>query len=285
MTFSRLVSYFGARLGRFRRRAAGGSVPLRWRRSVPFGPRGARFVHIHVLLALALVVAAAARGAGPGPVAIVLGEPIERTEIVAGADEAEQARSLLEAIWGRIAPDYLARKGLRATAEEVAELSAYDREFRARDRAQRARKLAELERWLAAGGLAPAERAHLEEFRAVLARMAARDAEADRRPPSDAGQAAARYGPWIEMWKMNRALYEQYGGVVALTPFGHDPHGARAALIAEYEREGLLAILDAALRGRVFALLAAPPSMVVPPERVDFTPYWKRPIPPSYFPD
>ena len=26
-------------------------------------------------------------------------------------------------------------------------------------------------------------------------------------------------------------------------------------------------------------------SIVVPPDQVDFTPYWKRPIPPSYFPD
>jgi len=25
--------------------------------------------------------------------------------------------------------------------------------------------------------------------------------------------------------------------------------------------------------------------MVVPPARVDFAPYWKRPIPPSYYPD
>jgi hypothetical protein len=28
-----------------------------------------------------------------------------------------------------------------------------------------------------------------------------------------------------------------------------------------------------------------PPQIIVPPERVDFTPYWRQPIPPSYFPD
>lgn len=32
-------------------------------------------------------------------------------------------------------------------------------------------------------------------------------------------------------------------------------------------------------------VLAARPSMVIAPGEVDFTPYWKRPIPPSYFPD
>jgi hypothetical protein len=42
---------------------------------------------------------------------------------------------------------------------------------------------------------------------------------------------------------------------------------------------------DAGVRDGLFALLARPPAQVVPPEAVDFTPYWKRPIPPSYYPD
>ena len=84
---------------------------------------------------------------------------------------------------------------------------------------------------------------------------------------------------------MNEALYEEYGGVVALTRFGHDPHGARAALLKDYERRGLLRIADPLLRDQVMAVLDAKPSMTVAPEDVDFTPYWKRPIPASYFPD
>jgi hypothetical protein len=35
----------------------------------------------------------------------------------------------------------------------------------------------------------------------------------------------------------------------------------------------------------VFELMSQSPSIVVPPGNVDFTPYWKLPIPPSYFPD
>jgi hypothetical protein len=33
------------------------------------------------------------------------------------------------------------------------------------------------------------------------------------------------------------------------------------------------------------AVLAAPPPIPLAEGQVDFTPYWKRPIPSSYFPD
>ncbi len=84
---------------------------------------------------------------------------------------------------------------------------------------------------------------------------------------------------------MNRALYAQFGGIVALTRFGPFPHGARLAVLEDYERRGLLQFSDAQLRERLFALLATRPRMTLAPGEVDFTPYWKKPIPPSYFSD
>jgi len=236
------------------------------------------------LLAAALALTPAP-GRGADGVATVLGEEILRAEIAAAGTEQEQLSRLYDRVWRRVAGHYIQRKALAATASEVAELAAYDREFAARDRAQRTRKLAELDQRLEAQGLQAEERAHLEEFRAVLRRLAGNDAENDRLPPPDPAVLAASHAQWVEMWKMNRALYQQYGGVVALTWFGPFPHGARVALIADYERQGLLAFADGRLREQLYALLEAAPAMVIPPERVDFTPYWKRPIPPSYFPD
>ena len=138
---------------------------------------------------------------------------------------------------------------------------------------------------LAGGGLEEAERAWLEEFRATLLRLARSDAESDRAPPANPERETAQHAHWIEMWKMNRALYEQYGGIVALTRSGPYPHGARLALIVDYERRGLLRFSDAQLRERLFALLATRPQMTLAPGQVDFTPYWKKSIPPSYYPD
>ena len=235
-----------------------------------------------VVLGLMCAVAAAQE---PEPVATVLGEFITRDDLTAETDDRPQARKLLALIWGHVAPRYVSSRGLDATPDEISELAAYDRRFEAKDRAQRARKLDELDERLLDDGLSSDERARLQDFRATLRRLARYDAERDQEAPPDPAQQAAFYKSWIEFWKMNKALYDEYGGVVGLTQFGPDPHGARAALLRDYEQRGFLKIEDAALREEVQATLDARPSVVVPPGGVDFTPYWKRPIPPSYFPD
>jgi len=236
-------------------------------------------------LAATLLVVASTGAPAAEVVATVLGQDITRHEIAAADGERTGDTKLYDLVWRRVSRHYIEHHGLAATDAEITEATAYHREFERKDRAQRARKLVELNQRLAANDLKPGERAKLEEFRAVLARLAQRDAENDGLPPPDPSRQGKLLVPWIEMWKMNRAIYQQYGGVVALTRFGPDPKGARAALVADYERRGLVRFPDAALRERLFAGLGSRPSMVVPPEQVDFTPYWKRPIPPSYFPD
>ena len=222
---------------------------------------------------------------GADVIATVLSQVITRDEIA--AVDGEQARDikLYDLVWRRVSRHYIDVQGLAATPAEVVEAVEYHREFAARDRVQRVRKLVELNERLAADGMKPDERARLEEFRKVLTRLAQHDAEQDRLPPPDPARQGQLLIPWIEQWKMNKALHEQYGGIVATTRFGPDPHGARAALMVDYERRGLVRFSDVAQRERVFAWLNRRPSMVTRPEEVDFTPYWKRPIPPSYFPD
>jgi len=223
--------------------------------------------------------------AGEDVVATLLGHEITGVDIADPSDGASPVPRLFERIWLPLSRHYIDENGLAATKAELGEAAAYHREFDRKDRDQRARKLQELEERLAGEGIEARERAWLEEFRAVLQRLARRDAEIDLEPPLDPSREAGQLAPWIETWKLNRAIYERYGGVVALTRLGPDPRGARAALIADYERRGLLEFADAVLRARLFEWLEAPPSMPIPPGDVDFTPYWRRTIPPSYFPD
>jgi hypothetical protein len=233
--------------------------------------------------ALALVPAATSRAEG---IARVLGVAIDRSELsAAGQGPAAAVRQLHERIWNAVSRHYIEHNGLGATREEKAEVAAYHEAFERKDRAQRARKLEELQQRLAVAELPPGERERLEAFRAVLERMAGRDAERDQAPPDDPAREAELHAPWIEIWKMHRAIFREYGGVVALTPLGPYPQGAWTALIEDYERRGLLEFTDAALREGLFALLAAGPPLAVPAEEADFTPYWRRPIPSSYYPD
>jgi hypothetical protein len=234
------------------------------------------------LLIIALFLPAAMPVAADERVASLLGEDIMRGQLV--QEGRERAREFAALIWPRIARHYVDGHGLNATAAEIAALKAYDDAFGKKDRAQRKRKLAELDQRLKSNDLSPERRAHNEDFRNTLQRLERHDAEADVAPPKpDSAAQAGVYVPWIEMWKMNKALYEQYGGVVALTDFGPDPLGARAAMFADYERQGRLNFYDEPLREQFFAMLAEKPRMVVKPGAVDFTPYWKKPIPSSYY--
>ncbi len=225
-------------------------------------------------------------GLGAEEIARVLGVVVDRSELSAAGDgPAAELGRLYDRVWTSVSRHYIEQSGLNATREEMAEVLGYEREFERRDRAQRARKLEELDRQLAGGELELAKRARAEEFRAVLARLAQGDLERDRAPPPDPERQSAQQAQWIESWKMNRALYAQFGGIVAFTRFGPFPHGARLALLEDFERRGLLQFSDAQLRERLFALLATRPQMTLAPREVDFTPYWKKPIPPSYFSD
>src|SRR5262249_48611364 len=137
--------------------------------------------------------------------AIVTGAEITRAELESAGEEPAQLALLRDRVWARVYAHYVAERGLSATAEEIAELLAYHREFDRRDRLQRARKLAELNERLARGGLEAAERARLSEFRDVLARLAKREAVNDETAPQDDDDPAT-YAPWIEYWKGNQAL-------------------------------------------------------------------------------
>jgi len=239
-----------------------------------------------VVLVFALLAALPAARAADA-VALVAGHPIERSALAGPAGEAGEdgeAGRLLVLLWQLAAAHYVETHGLGATDAERAEFIAYHQAFDRHDRAQRTRKLAELDARLAAADLAASERTWLEEFRAVLQRLARYDAEADLAPAQEAERIAALAAPWIEAWKLNRAIQERYGGVVALTLAGPVPYGARAALVRDYEQRGIVRFEDAGLRERLYRLLDTPPSTVVPADAVDFTPYWQRPIVPSYFP-
>jgi hypothetical protein len=239
-----------------------------------------------VVILCAALAFAHSPGLAAQEIARVLGVAIDRSELPAAGDgPVAELGTLYDRVWTAVSRHYIEQNGLNATREEIAEVLGYEREFERRDRAQRARKLEELDRQLAGGELGPTERARAEEFRAVLGRLAQDDQERDRAPPPDPARQAMQQAQWIESWKMNRAMYAQFGGVVTLTRFGPFPHGARLALIEDYERRGLLQFSDAQLRERLFALLATRPQMTLAPGQVDFTPYWKKPIPPSYFPD
>lgn len=237
-----------------------------------------------VLLLLWLLAVAAATAAGEPAVAVVDGQEISLEDLGPALDAGVRSAELARLVRKHLFRAYVRANGLEAAPHEVEALRAYDAEFARKDRAQRRRKLEELESRLAAASLTDMERARLVEFHDILKRMADADSARDREPPEATRDPDTR-APWIELWKMHRSLYEEYGGEVLLVEYGPYPKDAWLRLLTDRERAGDLRFGDSTWRDRVFAQFAGVPGVPLPPEKVDFTPYWQRPIPPSYFPD
>jgi len=238
------------------------------------------------LLVLALGIVLPALGATEAPTVVVA--RINGEEVRCNAPVSELGpctRKLLRMVQNRAQQAYIAHHRLHATDAEIDELRAYNRAFEAHDRAQRARKLMELDARLSDVALSPDERVRLQNFRTILARLAHYEADVDAGREHIEPVPAQALKSWIERSKLDQALYRQYRGVVGVTAAGPYPHGARAALIEDYLAGCACEFLDARLEPGLRAQLANSPRMLFSGTAPDFTPFWKRAIVPSYMRD
>ena len=241
-------------------------------------------VHNLILLTACWLTLAASDVLGQAderPVARVFGEEIRCSELRAREARA-CAVALLRRVQVQVIREYVEHNALNATPVELERLAEYNRAFERHDRTQRGRKLVELETRLVNDSLTADERRRLENFRDTLTRLAAYEADVDagieEREPID----TEVFRGWVESAKVNALLYSQYGGIVGLMAHGPYAHGALTRPIAEHIECGSVEILDARVATFFQAALRAPPRMVHPQGEPDFTPFWERPIAPSY---
>ena len=230
-----------------------------------------------------LIITAFKALAQPGelPVAQVFGDEIRCSDLRAHEPRA-CAAALLRRVQVQVIRDFVEHNALNATPVELNRLTEYNRAFERHDRAQRWHKLAELKTRLASESLTTDERKRLERFRDVLIRLAEFEADVDAgteaREPLDPEISRG----WVETAKVNALLYSRYGGIVGVMAYGPYAHGALTKLIAEYIECGAIRVLDAGVARFFQAALQAPPHIVHPKGEPDFTPFWERPITPSY---
>lgn len=237
------------------------------------------------LLAVSSAAASGLNAAVPaGTVATVLGQPVACLELRA-ADVDECATAVLRQVVRAVGRDYVQRRGLAATPSELAALGAYHQAFASHDRAQRTSKLADLEKRLADPHLTADERDRLQAFRDVLERLARFDADVDAGIEHRDAPSETRMRAEIEEVKLNIALYARYGGVLALTPAGPYPHGARAALVDSYVERGDIVFFEHRIATRFVAALRRAPRFEYRGTFVDLGPYWERPLVASYMAD
>ena len=244
----------------------------------------ARRIAVELAAAAAGTLTCAAAVAQPSAVVALRSEQEIECPVTGARRDRACAQMLLQIVRARAQEEFIVRHQLRATDSELAELEAYDRAFKTHDRSQRARKLTELDERLAVA-TDPAEVARLHEFRAVLARLARYEADIDAGVEEKPTLSPDVLRRWIEGWKLDVALYAKYAGTVGLTSAGPYAHGAKAALVVEYMRIHPVDFADKAIERHFREALVAPPRFLFTGETPDFTPFWKRPIPPSYVVD
>lgn len=197
----------------------------------------------------AILAVAAALGAGATQAQAVTGDPgSPMTARVLGTSiHTQDAEEVRYVVLGRLTDRYAADMGITATQAEV---DAYLRNMRATlaaDRARYERQGDALRRKLAAPGLVEAERKSLS---AEL--DSANRAVADLSPPAQASteDEAARQqiaAAFIRQWKINQALYRQYGGRIIFQQGGPEPLDAYRRFLLEREARGDFAILSPAV--------------------------------------
>jgi hypothetical protein len=222
---------------------------------------------------------ALAQGPGERVVARVFGAQVTAAELKwpDGKPAAEAVAPLRQRVLAAATERFMAANNLYATDEDYAAFGKFDAEFRRAEIARRKEQKGKLEQELKRADLDAKQRQAYEQQLGVLASLEKYDAERDATPMGDAAKRSV-WGPWIANYKVNKALYEKYGGRVGITKWGPEPTGAIEALLREHEKKGDLAILDPALAKAFWDWHAAQPRMLMRPEQVDFGYYWLKPV-------
>jgi len=206
------------------------------------------------------------------------GKPITCSK-AKGCSASTPLQKLHKTAWRKISEDFIKQNNLQATKAEVQEFADYQKRFMEQDRKKRQKRLKNIKSQLKSNEITQSQRSSLEQQKATLDSLAKHDKRMKtmKFKPSVL-QLRQIYAPWIENWKVNKTIFKKYGGAVAITKFGPDPVGARKMLIEVYVKEGKFLILHKELERAYWEMLTKKPRYVATPDKIDFTPHWKKPL-------
>ena len=152
-------------------------------------------------------------------------------------------------VTGKLLDRYAAGEGIAVTSGEVAEYLAAQERFMAGDRQRREARRAELAAMLKAETVLGEQREALSRELEVLEQLAASEkdeaTEADDPEIKAYTEEVAR--SFILRWKVNRALYRQYGGRIIFQQAGPEPLDAYRRFLDEQAAKGNFKILDSSM--------------------------------------
>jgi len=141
-------------------------------------------------------------------------------------------------IGGELLRRYVAEKKIAATDAEIADYTAGLRKFMVEETQRRKARSIEIERLLQDKALPGAQRQALEKEAAIIKSLG------DEIEQPDAAAQRQMASAFVMHWKLNRALYRQYGGRVIYQQAGPEPLDAYRKYFEEQQALGHFRILD-----------------------------------------
>ncbi len=233
------------------------------------------FLALAIATCFGTCVAAADNPASTNVVAVVFGKSISAASL------GSTGMTVLDVIWREVSDRYAKKNNLVATDQECEAYEKWQGEAEEHDRERRKRELSNLEDQLNSGTLSEAKRSQLEEYCKTLLSLKSHDADWKKIPiPEETKREIKRRASrqWVTGHKVYKAIYEQYGGQVAITAFGLYPIEARRKLIEEHMRAGDIRFLDAGFEVEFWKNYERGGRFIATKDQIDFTPYWLKPI-------
>lgn len=224
----------------------------------------ARTGRLLLSLILGLAGLAPARAADPAhdqAIASIFGQHVYDKDLIApdGAAQVAKTEMLRHRVWKAVFDDYARRRAIAATDAEIRSHIESHRRMKLRLDAERARRRAALIAEIESPNTNEARRRAAQQELNTLSQTAEFDAarEQEARDPAQRAiqQASERRVAehWVRQWKLNQALYREFGGRLVFQQGGAEPIDAYRKLLERYEANKALVFRDPAWRAAVYS--------------------------------
>lgn len=202
------------------------------------------------------------------PVATIFGKPVYEGDLApapgtAAADPAARERvrgeKLRAHVWSAVFADYARTRKIEPSEAEIAShIRAHER-MQKEGRIEREKQRADLLAELKTPGLKDTRRQQIEQHLKNLDYLREHDTRRDAELADPAQrkiweQAERRVAEvWVKNWKLNQALYREFGGRLIFQQAGWEPIDAYRKLIEQNEKNKAFVIHDPTLREAVYA--------------------------------
>ncbi len=172
--------------------------------------------------------------------------------------ERTREEALRNLVWSAVFADFAQKRKVEPTPAEIDSQIRQTKRFMAEDKVRRQKQREELIVELKSLGLTEAQRKQKQQYLDTLNSLRDHDSRrekeqsdpAQRKMWQDSERMVA--ATWVKQWKVNQALFREFGGRIIFQQAGWEPIDAYRALLDQYKAEKRFVIHDPSLQDAVY---------------------------------